>query len=692
MQDGKTVDPANHAYDLEDFYAAVKAGNFPAVSYIKMPAFQDGHAGNSDPLDEQAGNVELINFLQKQPEWSETAVIITYDDSDGWYDHHTLAPTSASYDATADQVNGPGLCGLGPQQAAGAEGPQRQAGERPLRSGHPRSLHRGLALRQDRTSSATPTSRRRPWCGSSKTTGCTASVSAAVRSTPPPDRSWTCSTSTTITATTIRTERAVPRSDRRHGRSSARRTSTTTTRTTGRHMNSRTLWLLGAGLLSLAGAVFAVETQGLAEANPAGANPNPVRLMRPPVAPLSAMAQLGKQIFYDASLSSSGALSCASCHSPDHAYGPPNDGPVMLGGPDLSRQGARAVPSLTYLERQPEFQHRPGQGRRRQRHRSRADGRARPAGRARDKDRGRQRRVGANIVPQGGLFWDGRADTLQDQALFPLLDPNEMDGGSAEIVADKLRHAPYAQRFVELFGAGILTKPRLLICGGDVRRRALSGRRAELPSLHQQVSTTGWRARRGCPRANCAACNCSTIPTRPIAPAATPRRRPATACRRCSPTTNTRRSARRAMPRSPTTAIPNYFDLGVCGPQRTDIAEQTQYCGMFLTPTLRNTATRHAFFHNGVFRTLEQVMDFYNFRDTNPDKVYPARRRRRGAEIRRPAAKISCQCRRHRSAVRSPPRRQAGDDGSGRSRHHRLPEDADGRLQGGELGASVSAA
>ncbi len=63
------VDPANHGYDLEDFYAAVKAGNFPAVSYIKLPAYQDGHAGYSDPLDEQIGSVKLINFLQKQPEW-----------------------------------------------------------------------------------------------------------------------------------------------------------------------------------------------------------------------------------------------------------------------------------------------------------------------------------------------------------------------------------------------------------------------------------------------------------------------------------------------------------------------------------------------------------------------------------------------------------------------------------------------
>jgi phospholipase C len=111
--DGKTVDPANHAYDLADFYAAVKAGNFPAVSYIKMPAYQDGHPGNSDPLDEQQGNVELINFLQQRPEWKETAVVIAYDDSDGWYDHAYAKPTSASYDPTADQVNGAGLCGTG---------------------------------------------------------------------------------------------------------------------------------------------------------------------------------------------------------------------------------------------------------------------------------------------------------------------------------------------------------------------------------------------------------------------------------------------------------------------------------------------------------------------------------------------------------------------------------------------------
>jgi phospholipase C len=111
--DGKTRDPANHNYDLRDFYDAVKAGNFPSVSYIKLPAYQDGHAGYSDPLDEQQGTVALINFLEQQPAWKSTAVVITWDDSDGWYDHAFAKVTSPSFDAEADQLDGPGKCGTG---------------------------------------------------------------------------------------------------------------------------------------------------------------------------------------------------------------------------------------------------------------------------------------------------------------------------------------------------------------------------------------------------------------------------------------------------------------------------------------------------------------------------------------------------------------------------------------------------
>jgi len=106
------TDGANHQYDTLDFYAAVQAGNFPAVSFLKAPGYQDGHAGYSDPLDEQKFIVDLINFLQSQPEWSSTAVVINYDDSDGWYDHQLGQIVNSS--ATADDaLTGPGACGTG---------------------------------------------------------------------------------------------------------------------------------------------------------------------------------------------------------------------------------------------------------------------------------------------------------------------------------------------------------------------------------------------------------------------------------------------------------------------------------------------------------------------------------------------------------------------------------------------------
>jgi len=119
----QTVDPANHAYDLNDFTAAVKAGNFPSVSFVKMAAFQDAHPGNSDPLDEQTGVVNLINFLQQQPDWKATAVIIAYDDSDGWYDHAFIQPTTRASFSGSDFLNGPGTCGLaGATEPAGVKG------------------------------------------------------------------------------------------------------------------------------------------------------------------------------------------------------------------------------------------------------------------------------------------------------------------------------------------------------------------------------------------------------------------------------------------------------------------------------------------------------------------------------------------------------------------------------------------
>jgi phospholipase C len=100
---GHNGDAANHEYDLIDFWAAVKAHNMPSVSFLKAPAIQDGHAGYSNPLDEQTFLVNTINALQKNDEWSETAVIVLYDDSDGWYDH-VMGPIVNQSNVTDDQL------------------------------------------------------------------------------------------------------------------------------------------------------------------------------------------------------------------------------------------------------------------------------------------------------------------------------------------------------------------------------------------------------------------------------------------------------------------------------------------------------------------------------------------------------------------------------------------------------------
>lgn len=107
---GKT-DQANHQYDLSDFWTAANAGNLPSVSFLKAAAYQDGHAGYSDPLDEQHFLVDTINRLQRLPTWRDTAIVISYDDSDGWYDHVLGPVVSPSNDATYDALTGTGQCG-----------------------------------------------------------------------------------------------------------------------------------------------------------------------------------------------------------------------------------------------------------------------------------------------------------------------------------------------------------------------------------------------------------------------------------------------------------------------------------------------------------------------------------------------------------------------------------------------------
>jgi phospholipase C len=108
---GRT-DQANHQYDLSDFSAVLATGKLPAVSFLKAKRSQDGHAGYSSPLDEQIFLVNTLNELQKSPLWKNTAVLITWDDSDGWYDH-VMSPIINPSATDADQLTGQGLCGTG---------------------------------------------------------------------------------------------------------------------------------------------------------------------------------------------------------------------------------------------------------------------------------------------------------------------------------------------------------------------------------------------------------------------------------------------------------------------------------------------------------------------------------------------------------------------------------------------------
>src|SRR5215469_6351380 len=118
------------------------------------------------------------------------------------------------------------------------------------------------------------------------------------------------------------------------------------------------------------------------------------------------MAEIGKLAFFDPSLSASGQQSCASCHSPEHAYGPPNGLAVQLGGPDMQHHGLRAAPSLRYLRRVPIWTHTYASS-------------------------FKERLEDGDNMPSGGYTWDGRFDRPADQAVFPLLNPDEMANANA---------------------------------------------------------------------------------------------------------------------------------------------------------------------------------------------------------------------------------------------------------------------
>ena len=347
-----------------------------------------------------------------------------------------------------------------------------------------------------------------------------------------------------------------------------------------------------------------------------GVNPRPVPLVRPAARPLSAMAEIGRDLFFDPRLSRSGRQSCAGCHDPAHAYGPPDGRSVQPGGAGGRTEGGRAVPSLRYVDRVPPFSIGPDDA---------VEGAALAAPAA-PLPPARPRKLagtstGQALVPRGGLFWDGRAATLQDQAMGPLFGPVEMANRDTAAVAGRVRRA-YGARLAALVGPEAVANPRQVVWEAMY---AVVRFEVEDPSFHPYSSKyDAWlegRARftaeeaRGLrlfedrARGNCAGCH----PDRP-GPDGEP------------PAFTDFQYEALGVPRNrqlPANHDSGRYDLGLCGPARTDLGRDTRYCGMFRTPSLRNVATRQVFFHNGVYHRLEDVLDFYALRDARPGAVYP---------------------------------------------------------------------
>lgn len=225
----------------------------------------------------------------------------------------------------------------------------------------------------------------------------------------------------------------------------------------------------------------------------------------------------------------------------------------------------------------------------------------------------------------GGLFRDGRAATLAEQARQPFLDPREMANPSVEAVIARLRQSPHAARFRAVFGAAALEDAASAF---DRLAAAIAQYEVELPDFRRfdskydaylagKAALTAQESRglalfEDPDKGNCAACH----PSRPAAGGSPPLFTDFTYDNVGLP-----RNAR-----IPANADPAFFDLGLCGPVRKDLADRRDLCGAFKVPTLRNVARTAPYFHNGAFATLREAVDFYARRDTEPGAWYPAYR------------------------------------------------------------------
>ncbi|MBS0533162.1 MAG: c-type cytochrome [Proteobacteria bacterium] len=311
----------------------------------------------------------------------------------------------------------------------------------------------------------------------------------------------------------------------------------------------------------------------------------------------AALEALGRQIFSDPSLSASGAMACATCHDPNNAFAPSNAMAIQPGGKDGRQTGFRAAPSLKYLQAVPQFSE--------HYYESEDEGDA-------SIDNG----------PTGGLTWDGRADRGNDQARIPLLAPFEMANADEASVAAKLAIASYAGDIKALFGDDVFADPTKAVSAATKALSVFEQSAADFYPYSSKYdfylagrATLSEQEMRGLKlfndedKGNCGNCHRSERASDGSAPqfsdfgmiaVGVPRNRAIAA-----------------------NADAAFFDLGLCGPLRTDLKGRDDYCGLFRTPSLRNVALRKTFFHNGVITSLRDAVAFYATRDTDPGRWYP---------------------------------------------------------------------
>jgi cytochrome c peroxidase len=308
----------------------------------------------------------------------------------------------------------------------------------------------------------------------------------------------------------------------------------------------------------------------------------------------AAMTAVGRALFFDRSLSASGRLACATCHDPRHAFGPANALAVQRGGRSTQAAGVRAVMSLMYTQNLPPFTE----------HYVEDEGDD-------SVDQG----------PAGGRTWDGRAQSAHDQARLPLFSPLEMGNSSPAAVLARVARSPYVALFRATFGEHVFDDPILAFKGVLLALEIFQQSPADFYPysskydawLRHQVSLSVEEARgletfNDPAKGNCARCHPSGVRAGAF------------------PQFTDFGYAALGVPRNaaiPVNANRDYFDLGLCGPLRTDLTAHKDYCGLFRTPSLRNVALRRVFFHNGAVRTLEDAVRFYAERDTQPQKWYP---------------------------------------------------------------------